>query len=162
MDDTARYEGFNFLPLLASDRNQGRIIHVTHQIPFEISHDIKEDERLHWSFASRHGHAAMYAGMHSLIDEWETICIGWSGRIYENSDSCSEDVTRQEVDVSSLTTEEKASIRRQLEQEHNCIPLFLDSESIDGHYYGYCKTCKFTTTTKNRVNLENPKFIFFL
>lgn len=141
MSDIKRNDSFNFLPLLASDRNQGRIIHVTHQIPFEVTHDIKEDERLHWSFTSRLGHAAMYAGMHSLIDEWETICIGWSGRMYENSESSS-DVTRHEIDVSSLTTKEKDSIKVQLEQEHNCIPLFLDTESINGHYHGYCKTCK--------------------
>ncbi|KAI7892938.1 glycosyltransferase family 20-domain-containing protein [Mucor mucedo] len=131
---------FNFLPLLGLDRNQGRIIHVTHQIPFKVTHDIKEEERLHWSFSSRHGHAAMYAGMHSLIDEWETLCIGWSGQMYENSKSSSEDVYRHEIDMTTLTSQEKQAMTSQLQQEHNCIPLFLDNDSVAGHYYGYCKT----------------------
>jgi trehalose 6-phosphate synthase/phosphatase len=133
---------FRFLPLLAVDENQGRIVHVTHQIPFEIKHDMKEEERLHWNFVSRHGHAAMYAGMHSLIDEWETVCIGWSGQMYENSTSSSEDVSRREIDVSTLSSAEKEAISTQLKQEHNCIPIFLDNESIAGHYHGYCKTRK--------------------
>jgi trehalose-6-phosphate synthase len=132
-------DNFRFLPLLGADENQGRIVHVTHQIPFEINHDMKEEERLHWNFVSRHGHAAMYAGMHSLIDEWETVCIGWTGQMYENSTSSSE---RQEIDVSSLSLVEKEAIANQLKQEHNCIPIFLDNESIAGHYHGYCKTCK--------------------
>lgn len=136
-------DNFRFLPLLAPDKNQGRIIHVTHQIPFQVSHDIKEDERLHWSFTSRHGHAAMYAGMHSLIDEWETICIGWTGKMYEKSLSSSEDVNRLEIDESTLSEKEKVAMTTQLQQEHNCIPLFLDGESIAGHYHGYCKTCMY-------------------
>jgi trehalose 6-phosphate synthase/phosphatase len=136
-------DNFRFLPLLAPDKNQGRIIHVTHQIPFQVSHDIKEDERLHWSFTSRHGHAAMYAGMHSLIDEWETICIGWTGKMYEKSLSSSEDVNRLEIDESTLSEKEKVAMTIQLQQEHNCIPLFLDGESIAGHYHGYCKTCMY-------------------
>lgn len=142
-DTTSESNNFQFLPLLASDKNEGRIIHVTHQIPFEVTHDLKEQDRLHWSFASRHGHAAMYAGMHSLVDEWETLCIGWSGQMYENSHDSSEDFNRREIEVSSLTPAEKDALTTQLRQEHNCIPLFLDNESIAGHYYGYCKTCKF-------------------
>ncbi|CEP15235.1 hypothetical protein [Parasitella parasitica] len=133
-------DNFHFLPLLAPDNNQGRIIHVTHQIPYQVSHDIKEDKRLHWSFTSRHGHAAMYAGMHSLIDEWETLCIGWTGKMYEKSTSSCQDVNLLEIDESVLSTDEKIAMTTQLQQEHNCIPLFLDSESVAGHYYGYCKT----------------------
>lgn len=133
---------FRFLPLLAADENQGRIVHVTHQIPFEVNHDMKEAERLHWNFIPRHGHAAMYAGMHSLNDEWETICIGWSGQMYESSTSLSEDISRREIDVSMLSVTEKEALRTQLRQEHNCILIFLDNESIAGHYRGYCKTCK--------------------
>lgn len=134
-------DNLQFLPLLAPDKNQGRIMHVTHQIPYQVTHDMKEDEKLHWTFTSRHGHAAMYAGMQSLIDEWETVCIGWTGKMYERSMSSSEDVNRLEIDESTLSEKEKNAMTIQLEQEHNCIPLFLDSESIAGHYHGYCKTC---------------------
>jgi trehalose-6-phosphate synthase len=133
---------FRFLPLLASDKNEGRIIHVTHQLPFEITHDMKEEKRLHWSFTARHGHAAMYAGMHSLIDEWETLCIGWTGQMFENAKRSSEDLNRCEIEESSLTKEEKEAMTTQLVQEHNCVPLFLDNESVAGHYHGYCKTCE--------------------
>lgn len=133
----------NFLPLLAPGKNHGRIINVTHQIPFEITHDIKEDERLHWSFTSRQGHAAMYAGIHSLIDEWETINIGWTGKIYERTAGLFEDINRYQVDV--LSQKEKDAITAQLKQESNCIPLFLDNDDIVGHYYGYCKQCMLTT-----------------
>ncbi|KAL7329095.1 hypothetical protein PS15p_207256 [Mucor circinelloides] len=133
-------DNLQFLPLLAPDKNQGRIMHVTHQIPYQVTHDIKEDEKLHWTFTSRHGHAAMYAGMQSLIDEWETVCIGWTGKMYERSMSSSEDVNQLEIDESTLSEKEKNAMTIQLQQEHNCIPLFLDSESIAGHYHGYCKT----------------------
>ncbi|KAI8353311.1 glycosyltransferase family 20-domain-containing protein [Choanephora cucurbitarum] len=132
MDEHGNSE-LQYLPLLAMDRTQGRIIHVTHQIPYEISHDIREDERLHWSFTSRHGHAAMYAGMQSLTDEWETLCIGWTGQMFENKDT-------EKKEISSLSEREKNAIKTQLKQEHDCIPLFLDSDSVAGHYYGYCKT----------------------
>lgn len=141
--DTALDNNFKFLPLLAMDKNEGRIIHVTHQIPFQITHDIKEDKRLHWSFTARHGHAAMYAGIHSLTDEYENLSIGWTGQMVENAKHDSfENVHRHEIEESSLTCEEKEAMTTQLAQEHNCIPLFLDNDSIAGHYHGYCKTCK--------------------
>ena len=145
---------FNFLPLLASDKNQGRILHVSHQIPFEITHDIKEDQRLQWSFTSRHEHAAMYAGMHSMADEWETLCLGWSGQMYENSNNTTEDFSRHEIDPTTLTPTEKEAIATQLLEQQNCIPLFLDNESIAGHYHGYCKTCKcFGNTSWTHVDI---------
>ncbi|KAG0740386.1 hypothetical protein G6F62_007284 [Rhizopus arrhizus] len=74
----------------------------------------------------------MYAGIQSLADEWKTLSIGWTGQAYEgNSGRC---------ELDNLDEQEKETIRVQLEQEYNCIPLFLDNESVLGHYHGYCKT----------------------
>ncbi|CEI89466.1 hypothetical protein RMCBS344292_03821 [Rhizopus microsporus] len=134
---TTGNNNFSFLPLLPIDDHQGRIIHVTHQIPFEVIHETDEEGSLQWTFRPRHEHAAMYAGIHSLIDEWETLCIGWTGQIYKDSPSL-ENVDRYEIDM--LGNQEKESLQSQLYQEHNCIPLFLDSSSVAGHYHGYCKT----------------------
>lgn len=146
---TTGNNNFSFLPLLPIDDYQGRIIHVTHQIPFEVIHETDEEGSFQWTFRPRHEHAAMYAGIHSLIDEWETLCIGWIGQIYKDSPSL-ENVDRYEIDM--LSDQEKESLQSQLYQEHNCIPLFLDSSSVAGHYHGYCKTCKYLTIfyTKKR------------
>ncbi|KAI8982541.1 glycosyltransferase family 20-domain-containing protein [Pilobolus umbonatus] len=124
--------------VLPTDK-KGRIIHVTHQLPFSVSHDHKEDERLTWTFTPRQGHAAMYAGMFSLNDEWETVCIGWTGNIQERSHLTSEDINKYDIDGSSLSDTEKEAMKTQL-KSNNCIPLLLDSDSVSGHYYGYCKT----------------------
>lgn len=153
---TTGNNNFSFLPLLPIDDHQGRIIHVTHQIPFEVIHETDEEGSLQWTFRPRHEHAAMYAGIHSLIDEWETLCIGWTGQIYKDSPSL-ENVDRYEIDM--LGDQEKESLQSQLYQEHNCIPLFLDSSSVAGHYHGYCKTCKCLTNfiLKERRTDTNPK-----
>ncbi|KAI9485265.1 MAG: glycosyltransferase family 20-domain-containing protein [Benjaminiella poitrasii] len=130
------------LSLLTSDKDQGRIIQVTHQIAYEINREFKPDDQSFWSFNIRHGHSAMYAGIHSLKDEWEIISIGWSGKIHErivNVADSAENVNMCEMDPSLLSEKDKEKIKKQLRQDHQCIPLFLDNGSIAGHYYGYCK-----------------------
>ncbi|KAG1239869.1 hypothetical protein G6F68_018213 [Rhizopus microsporus] len=126
-------DNFSFVPLVpANSEKQGRIISITHQIPWEIIHNAAKDNK--WSFRPRHEHAAMYAGIQSLADEWKTLSIGWTGQAYEgNSGRC---------ELDNLDEQEKETIRVQLEQEYNCIPLFLDNESVLGHYHGFWKTCK--------------------
>ncbi|KAG0165723.1 threalose-6-phosphate phosphatase [Apophysomyces sp. BC1034] len=110
---------------------KGRIIHVAHKMAHEITFDSHERT---WTLTPRQDHAAMYAGIHSLRDDWDILLIGWTGRIYESSE------TRTPLDVSNLTDDEKLAIALELRERHQCIPLFLDSESIAGHYNGYCKT----------------------
>ncbi|CAO3611620.1 unnamed protein product [Cunninghamella blakesleeana] len=60
--------------------NIGRLIQVTHQIPYEIT-PYRTEEGLIWTFSPRHGHSAMYAGMESLASKFETLRIGWTGSI---------------------------------------------------------------------------------
>ncbi|KAF7727447.1 threalose-6-phosphate phosphatase [Apophysomyces ossiformis] len=110
---------------------KGRIIHVAHKIGHEIVFDSNERS---WTFIPRQDHAAMYAGMDSLRDDWDSVLIGWTGRLYESSE------TRTPLDVSTLTEEEKLAIASDFSKQHQGIPLFLDNESIAGHYNGYCKT----------------------
>ncbi|KAF7729666.1 threalose-6-phosphate phosphatase [Apophysomyces ossiformis] len=124
------------LPLLPSlqtdgNRHSGRIINVTHQIPYEIT-----QQENSWSLGPRHGHSAMYEGIQSLENEWETIHVGWTGEIHSQTTS---DNAAGPAVISSLKDAEKESLTRTLEDNH-CIPLFLDSESVTGHYDGYCKT----------------------
>ncbi|KAI8149805.1 glycosyltransferase family 20-domain-containing protein [Fennellomyces sp. T-0311] len=122
-----------FIPLLSTEQKpiDGRIINVTHQIPFEIKHTGST-----WSLAPRRGHGAMYAGIESLRQEWDTLHIGWTGEIYKHS---SPEATSAEV-VRSVTDDDKTVLADELKRQHACIPLFLDSESVAGHYDGYCKT----------------------
>ncbi|KAI8884369.1 glycosyltransferase family 20 protein [Backusella circina FSU 941] len=89
---------------------KGRIIQVMHRLPIEQS------SLTEWT--SRHGHAAMYSGIESLKDEWDILYIGWTGH---------------------LSNENEQVVYEQLDK-YNCIPVFLDQESINGHYKGYCKT----------------------
>ncbi|CAO3600646.1 unnamed protein product [Absidia cylindrospora] len=43
-------------------------------------------------------------------------------------------------DINQFTEEEKYDLVQQLYHQYGCLPLFLDNDSINGHYYGYCKT----------------------
>jgi trehalose 6-phosphate synthase/phosphatase len=153
---------FRFLPLLGDNNQHGNIIHVSHQLPFEISHDQKEDERTTWTFTPRHGHAAMYAGMHSLIDEWEMLCIGWTGQLYERSDRTTEDLNQKEIDQASLSVKEKEALTAQLQREKGCVPLFLDNADIAGHYKGYCKTSKVFPIKRARRRGVNEMVCVFI
>lgn len=143
--------------------NSGRLIQVTHQIPYEIT-PYRTEEGLIWTFSPRHGHSAMYAGMESLTSKFETLRIGWTGSIdYKHLNDFTQDLSSSSDLYSSTTTttnitsngvnnndngldqfteEEKYDLVQQLFHQYKCLPLFLDNESVDGHYYGYCKTSK--------------------
>ncbi|KAI7858774.1 glycosyltransferase family 20-domain-containing protein [Circinella umbellata] len=131
------------LPALLSsttgEKPANRIVHVTHQIPFEISQTVTNTptEAPSWSLAPRRGHGAMYAGIESLRNEWETVHVGWSGEIYRKHVGSPEAAT---TIVQTLNDHDKQVLTKELKEKHACIPLFLDSESVDGHYDGYCKT----------------------
>ncbi|KAI8332220.1 glycosyltransferase family 20-domain-containing protein [Chlamydoabsidia padenii] len=134
------------LPLDSSNK-QDRLIHVTHQIPYEISPS-RTPQGLTWSFNPRHGHSAMYAGMQSLEPTFETLRIGWTGPIHyqQHDDDTLEDEAplnnnnAGNNDMDQFTEEEKYELVQQLYHQYGCLPLFLDNDSVNGHYYGYCKT----------------------
>ncbi|KAI9357742.1 glycosyltransferase family 20-domain-containing protein [Pilaira anomala] len=105
---------------------KGRLINVTHQIPYEIN----SDDTGEWEFTPRRGHGAMYGGIHSLQNTWELVHIGWTGLISKNNVVIEEDLPQSDKD-------ELYSI---LKEKHSCLPLFVDSETVSGHYDGYCKT----------------------
>ncbi|KAL0080774.1 glycosyltransferase family 20-domain-containing protein [Phycomyces blakesleeanus] len=123
---------------------KGRIINVTHQVPCEITlrNNVLQDQPM-WELTPRRGHGAMYGGVQSLETDWETIYIGWTGQMYRPSSpefSSNTTVTNiQTTPIISLDEKEKQSLIYEL-QNLNCIPLFLDSDSVFGHYDGYCKT----------------------
>ncbi|KAI8066372.1 glycosyltransferase family 20-domain-containing protein [Gongronella butleri] len=47
---------------------------------------------------------------------------------------------RADNDIDLYTEQETYDLVQQLYHQYNCAPLFLDDESVNGHYYGYCKT----------------------
>ncbi|KAI8970343.1 glycosyltransferase family 20-domain-containing protein [Mycotypha africana] len=130
-------DNIKYLPLLPHV-SKGRIIHVTHQIPFEIhqnSNSGKEsnDEANSWIIEARlNHHNAMYSGIQSLGVDYENLYIGWTGHIKTKNN--------ENVNASSLANDQKEVLSSHLFREHQCIPLFLDNELITGHYYGYCKS----------------------
>lgn len=139
---------------LDSKGKQGRMIHVTHQIPYEVTPS-RTQQGLAWSFTPRHGHSAMYAGMQSLEPTFETFRIGWTGPIHyqQQQQQPAYDTTAIQVldtplpfagdnDADQFTEEEKYELVQQLYHQYGCLPLFLDNDSVNGHYYGYCKTSK--------------------
>ncbi|ORX62032.1 hypothetical protein DM01DRAFT_1379888 [Hesseltinella vesiculosa] len=136
-----------FLPLLPNDtkKNKGRVINVTHQIPYEI-HPHRTSQGLIWSLEPRQGHSAMYAGLASLKDDYNTLQIGWSGTIHEPFDH-DRPVTLDQVhfdkcdnDIDNYIEQEKYDLVQQLHHQYSCVPLFFDNNTVHGHYYGYCKT----------------------
>lgn len=123
----------SFIPLLSDIKKpDGRIINVTHQIPYEVTLDSNGS----WTFTNRRGHSAMYSGIQSLQKDWVTVHIGWTGAIYKQ--------TLSETSViQTVSDKDKEQLTADLLRLHGCIPLFLDSESVAGHYDGYCKTSKY-------------------
>ncbi|KAG2208980.1 hypothetical protein INT47_011120 [Mucor saturninus] len=106
-------------------KEKGRIVNITHQIPYEIA---LEDGS--WQFAPRRGHGAMYGGIHSLKKEWDILHIGWTGMIS----------TGEGLPIEELSLDEENCLKKQLREDHFCLPIFVDNESVAGHYDGYCKT----------------------
>lgn len=115
------------MTISSAQEKKGRIINVTHQIPYEIT---LEDGS--WQFAPRRGHGAMYGGIHSLQKSWDILHIGWTG-IISNVDGSA---------IEQLSETEESCLNKQLREKHLCLPLFVDSESVAGHYDGYCKTSR--------------------
>ncbi|KAG0185999.1 threalose-6-phosphate phosphatase [Apophysomyces sp. BC1034] len=85
----------------------------------------------HWTVVQRRGHAALYAGVQSLSQHWETIHIGWTGPIHVKG-------TRQVVHPEEIAPEDKTTLQKLLWETGKIVPIFLDKES-HGHYEGYCK-----------------------
>lgn len=153
---------------------QGRIINVTHQIPYNIlrSHSTESElpvspprsprtnqsedpvaaapisklARHHrrgvtlrmkfhaadWTVVERRGHQALYAGIQSLRKDYETIHIGWTGPIREQT-------TRKPV--TKVEPQDRVKLQSLLWETGHIVPIFLDEKS-HGHYEGYCKQGK--------------------
>ncbi|KAI8335975.1 glycosyltransferase family 20-domain-containing protein [Chlamydoabsidia padenii] len=80
----------------------------------------------------------MNGGIQSLTrhKHWDIIHVGWTGQIIWHSNL--DDETSNNNDT--LTEQDKQDLEHLLWEHHHCIPLFLDMESVNGHYDGYCKT----------------------
>lgn len=171
----------DYLPLAGRMPHfSGRIINVTHQIPFHISRSASnvssivsdhmnynnskpvsasaDDEiaaapvsklarhhvRRHtlrakfraaeWTIVQNRGHGALNAGLQSLNDEYQTLHIGWTGPIKDETNKVA-------LPAEDLTEEDRAKIQALLMETGHIIPIFLDSKSR-GHYEGYCKEGK--------------------
>ncbi|OAD77688.1 glycosyltransferase family 20 protein, partial [Phycomyces blakesleeanus NRRL 1555(-)] len=84
-----------------------------------------------WTVVERRGHAALYAGVHSLGQSWETIHIGWTGPIRVKG-------TKKTIPPHEMTDEDKSALQKLLWETGHIVPIFLDNKS-HGHYEGYCK-----------------------
>lgn len=126
---------FHFLTNMPVPK-KGRIINITHQIPYEISYV----DNKNWTFSPRRGHGAMYDGIHSLQNNWDILYIGWTGQINKLEKTFDDTFTKE--NILQLTDIQKTTLRSQLIQDYQCMPLFFDSESVSGHYDGYCKSSK--------------------
>ncbi|KAF7727461.1 threalose-6-phosphate phosphatase [Apophysomyces ossiformis] len=168
----------SYLPL--TPHIQGRIINVTHQIPYTITraaspvhiiqrppsppppnHQENDDEEeviepvtaapvsklarhhrrgktirakfhaANWTLVESRGHGALFSGLQSLQQSWETIHIGWTGPIgIEGSN--------QPEQLDHLDTRDRAKLENLLWKTKQIVPIFLDHKSR-GHYEGYCK-----------------------
>lgn len=172
----------DYLPLAGKMPHiSGRIINVTHQIPYHISRsskssstivsddhpgkstsppaadEVEEDvaaapvsniARHHhrrqtlraqfraaeWMIVQNRGHGALNAGLQSLNEEYQTLHIGWTGPIKDESN-------KVVVPSESLSEEDKTKLSGLLMETGHIVPIFLDSKSR-GHYEGYCKESK--------------------
>jgi trehalose 6-phosphate synthase/phosphatase len=134
----------DYLPLSGKMPDiSGRIINVTHQIPYQISrHDVHPPPagapvsklnrnhqrrgtlRAHfraaeWSIVQSRGHGALNAGLQRLGEDYDTLHIGWAGM--------------------DLNDDDKTKIQDLLYEKGKIVPIFLDAKQKRGHYEGYCK-----------------------
>jgi trehalose 6-phosphate synthase/phosphatase len=167
----------DYLPLAGRmPKISGRIINVTHQIPYHISRSSKsastvvsdhpgkstsppedaneeseeKDEDVaaapisnvarqqfraaEWMIVQNRGHGALNAGLQSLNDEYQTLHIGWTGPIKDESN-------KNVLPAEDLSEEDKTKLSGLLMETGHIVPIFLDSKSR-GHYEGYCKESK--------------------
>jgi trehalose 6-phosphate synthase/phosphatase len=85
-----------------------------------------------WTVVERRGHQALYAGIQSLRKDYETIHIGWTGPIREQT-------TRKPV--TKVEPQDRVKLQSLLWETGHIVPIFLDEKS-HGHYEGYCKQGK--------------------
>ena len=105
----------------------GKCIVVSHQLPFVIS--ISEDDE--FKLTPRLGHAALYAGISSLVKHTQVLHIGWHGYIHDSNGV--------EVDSSTWSEEKKAVLNAEL-GKFGCSPVYLPLTVAIGHYEHYCKS----------------------
>lgn len=84
-----------------------------------------------WRLNARRGHSAMYSGLDSLKQNYDTLYIGSTGNIVSNHSD--------HVACEDLRQEERNSLGSLLFLKHQMIPIFIDDKLAHGHYEGYCK-----------------------
>lgn len=115
----------------------------------DLKTDSKEElvgeQQATWSFAPRHGHAAMISGIRSLSATHEQLIVGWTGDIFTSP--------TDQVPVDSVTPQQRADFEAALKTYHpkesdpdderdgktKYVPIWLDDKVAHGHYDGYCK-----------------------
>ena len=89
-----------------------------------------------WHLSNRRGHSAMYAALDSLKKDYRTLYIGGTGSIMSN------DSKKTTVPTTSLSPEEKYSLKHLLNDKYDMLPVFMDDKLSFGHYEGYSKQGK--------------------
>ncbi|KAI8149623.1 glycosyltransferase family 20-domain-containing protein [Fennellomyces sp. T-0311] len=84
-----------------------------------------------WTVVQGRGHGALYAGLQSLSQNWETIHIGWTGPIRVAH-------SKKSVPAESIAEGDKEKLEGLLWETGRIVPIFLDNKA-NGHYEGYCK-----------------------
>lgn len=85
-----------------------------------------------WTLAPRRGHSAVYAGLRSLAEKYETIFVGWTGDVYTDDGT--------QVDASTLPTSTQNALKEALTRTpEKVVPVILNLRESAGHYEGYCK-----------------------
>ncbi|KAF8196101.1 trehalose-6-phosphate phosphatase [Pholiota molesta] len=107
--------------------------------------ELVDEQKATWSFAPRHGHAAMISGIRSLSATHEQLIVGWTGDIFTSP--------TDKVPVDSVTPQQRADFEAALKTYHpkesdpdderdgktKYVPVWLDDKVAHGHYDGYCK-----------------------
>ncbi|KAI9315352.1 glycosyltransferase family 20-domain-containing protein [Dichotomocladium elegans] len=84
-----------------------------------------------WTVVQSRGHGALYAGLQSLGQHWETIHIGWTGPIRVAH-------SKKTVPSEEIEAADKKKLEALLWETGKIVPIFLGNKST-GHYEGYCK-----------------------
>lgn len=84
-----------------------------------------------WTVVQSRGHGALYAGLQSLSQHWETIHIGWTGPIRIAH-------SKKTVPSEDIDPADKKKLETLLWEKGRIVPIFLDNKA-NGHYEGYCK-----------------------